>query len=134
MSFKKGQTVHHIGPWDDKACMVVTKLTVASCGKKQMLLVNGANEKFMGRNFLPTEVQCTLNIGDTCTVVESVFANLSDEQAEVKALEMAKAFKANRLARCRLCIKRNAKSEGYVRAMQTELAKIEAATPSFRWR
>ena len=51
--FTKGQPVTFLQSWDDKGTVSIHELFVYSCGRKQMILVNAAGEKFAGQFFSP---------------------------------------------------------------------------------
>lgn len=126
--FKKGDTVHYVGPTDwEGGPFRISTATVYSCGKKQMVLVNEAGEKFMGRLFRPQEAQTVQHDG---SVTSAVFAGLTDEQAEAKALEVAAAARAYLTALYTERLTNSTYNEASVREF---LARLAATTPSFVW-
>lgn len=126
--FTKGEKVHYITTWNDKAKVAIYSLTVYSCGAKQMVLVDAAGTKFAGSNFKPQTVQF-----EASGVVFAIVAKgLTDAQAEAKALELAASMKAYRANFINEKIARG--SEGhYLVHMRKELAEIQADAPAFVW-
>lgn len=132
--FKKGDKVHYIGAYNNKGKFGIHALTVYSCGKKQMVLVNAAGEKFMGCHFMPTEIQRMFNVAETEVVMDIVLGGLTDEQAEAKALELAAAYKPRQIRDYNEKIERWGHNPHYAASMRAEIAAVEADEVGFIWR
>lgn len=116
MSFVKGQPVTYLQNWDHQGTVRIYDLIVHSCGKKQMILVDGAGVKFQGRNFLPGEFQHS----------GRVVTRLSDADAEVAALQLGAEIVNDERARMERALAHWAKPEtdGYTIAMRQSIAKL----------
>ncbi len=132
-NFKKGDKVHFIRGHHTTSKYWIDALTVYSCGKKQMVLVDAAGKKFAGMAFLPTEIQQTMRCAGSEVVTGIVLAGLTDEQAEAKALEMSAVLKPHLIRDCNERIQKHSDSVGYVAAVRRDIATLEAEVPSFDW-
>lgn len=119
--FTKGQKVTYISNWDNKGTVKITNLVVASCGKKQMILVDEAGVKFQGANFRPQSEQYSHGV---------VFPRLTTEEAEASALEIAAKIIAYEEAHFARCLAGN-HGEGYNNAIRKSIAKLHQ--PDFKW-
>jgi hypothetical protein len=115
--FTKGQAVHFLQNWDSKGTVRVIDLVVHSCGKKQMVLVDEAGQKFQGRNFYPTEQQFACG---------RVVARLAKADAIAAALALGAEIVAQERARMERQIASYGYPEehGYTKAMRQSLAAL----------
>ena len=113
--FTKGQQVTFLQNWDDKGTVRVVDLTVYSCGKKQMVLVDAAGAKFQGRNFRPTEAQHGF-----CRVV----AKLTQADATAAALALGAEIVAAERSRFDRNLTIPGCGDGYYNAMRRDIAAL----------
>jgi hypothetical protein len=125
-TFTKNQAVYRISNWDRKGAFAITTATVHSCGKKQMVLNCVATGECLGRNYSPTVEQWD----------GEVRADLTAEQAEARALELAAKFIAGEITRWTYMIELNEGKEraSYIEGLKQHVAEMQAATPTFIWR
>lgn len=118
MSFAKGQPVTFLSNWDRKGTVRIVNLTVHSCGKKQMVLVDDTGVKFEGRFFKPMTDQGVLD--------GVVWPRLSDAEAEAAALALGQVIIEYELAHAERCIARYGYPEahGYTKAMRKGIAEL----------
>jgi hypothetical protein len=119
-NWKKGDKVTLFGHLNRKGGTYFKHMTVYSCGKKQMVLVDDAGEKFKGRHVQP---DCPY-----------VVARMSDEAA----LEQARALSVVDVWReaisLRLCLVRNPNaSPGYIAATRREEAALALVVEPAAW-
>jgi len=115
--FTKGQEVTLLQNWDGKGTVRIIDLTVNSCGKKQMILVDAAGAKFQGRNFYPTEAQ---------PGPDRVVARLSHDDAVAAALVLGAEIVAEERARIEKMLAHYGYPEthGYTKAMRRDQAAL----------
>lgn len=124
-TFTKNQAAFLINNWNLQGKFAITAATVHSCGKKQMVLNDAATGECLGRNFNPAVTQWD----------GEVRADLTAEQAEVRAVELAAEFLAKEIARLNNILARNADQDpSYLDGIKHDIAEMQAATPNFIWR
>ena len=126
--FAKGEKVALVGPWDNKGIFCCVLAEVYACGKKQMVLNRAGNAAdCLGRNFLPGEKQ-----------YGAKFVMRGHDAAAIEAAAFAAAieYRANELARYEACIARAGRvgGDGYVRAIEKDIAALKAAAPAVVWK
>lgn len=85
-AFTKGQKVTRIINWDSKGAFCFQQAIVESCGIKRMTLKCEESGHMMGRDFKPVAG----GEGDYTNC--HTFPRVSDEEAAVKCVELAKAY------------------------------------------
>jgi hypothetical protein len=116
-TFTKGQPVTFLQNWDDKGTVRIVGLTVYSCGKKQMVLVDDVGAKFEGRRFYPGETQHSYS---------RVVARLTKDDAVAAALALGAEIVAAERDRKEQLIARYDFGEqaGYTKAMRRDIAAL----------
>ena len=114
-TFTKGQPVTFLQNWDDKGTVRIVELTVCSCGKKQMVLVDGSGTKFQGHHFLPVEAQ----YGHS-----RVVARLSHEDAVAAAMVLGAEIVAAERSRYEHALTIPGCGDGYYNAMRRDIAAL----------
>lgn len=124
--FRKGQPVTLFSDWDRKGSVRVANLTVHSCGKKQMILVDESGAKFEGSNFLPSVGQYpSQRISETERFhFAEVHPRMSDEDAESYALHLGAKFVEKHRADMEELIKGSSGDTGYIQAMRKKIAEL----------
>ena len=116
-TFTKGQPVTFLQNWDDKGTVRIVDLTVYSCGKKQMVLVDGSGTKFEGRHFYPGETQHSYS---------RVVARLTKDDAVAAALALGAeivAAERDRKEQLIACYDFGEQA-GYTKAMRLDIAAL----------
>ena len=117
--FTKGQAVTLFGSWDNFGTVRVVNLTVHSCGKKQMVLVDERGAKFEGRHFMPRVQQQDWALG--C----QVHPRMTADDAHAHALAMGAAIVEHERARYeRLIAIHHDAGRGYLDAMRADIARL----------
>lgn len=126
-TFKKGDTATVIQVADSHGGLVwVTEnLTVYSCGKQQMVLVDAAGEKFQGKHFSPTG-RCEWTAERGYAHGELVLH--ADEDAMAAADEMGRTYRQAEAEKYNRIIERGEGGAGYLRAMEQHLMDAKALT------
>lgn len=119
-AFVKGQKVTLLSDWDRKGGASVKHLVVASCGKKQMVLMTEDGLKYQGKNFEPQPVQYSSAV---------VFDRLTNAEAEVMALRLGQWVIAREIAHCLRRISSGG-SDAYIRAITKQCDELQSAEPS----
>jgi hypothetical protein len=123
IAFTKGQKVTLLQNWNCLGKVRVAQLTVHSCGRKRMILVDDAGEKFEGQFWRPRSDQGAFT---------EVHAQMAPEAAEEAALDLGARILASERERVSAAL---ARAQGpalssYATAMKRNLAAIEASVPS----
>lgn len=116
-TFTKGQAVTFLQNWDSKGTVRIVDLTVYSCGKKQMVLVDGSGTKFEGRHFYPSETQHSYS---------RVVARLTKDDAVAAALALGAEVVAGERGRMEKMIAHYDYGEqaGYTKAVRRDIAAL----------
>jgi hypothetical protein len=116
-TFTKGQPVTFLQNWDSKGTVRIVELTVYSCGKKQMVLVDGSGTKFEGRHFYPSETQHSYS---------RVVARLTKDDAVAAALALGAEVVAGERGRMEKMIAHYDYGEqaGYTKAVRRDIAAL----------
>lgn len=115
--FTKNQDVTLLQNWDHKGTVRIVDLVVYSCGRKQMVLVNAAGEKFEGRFFQPVEDQIMFS---------RVVPRLSPADAQAAARELGAAVVLAARARMQAAIASIGYGEdhGYTKAVRADIGQL----------
>lgn len=127
----KGNRLTQIASWNNKGTFSITQAEVYSCGKKQMVLNVAGSDECLGRNYRPGLDQG--GFGHNCIFL---FPEMTNEEAEAKALELGAGMIAHEIARLkdRIEFYRNRDGridEGFERSINKDIAELEASTPAF---
>ena len=124
-TFKKGDTVTHLQVADSHGGLVwvTDDLTVYSCGKQQMVLVDAAGEKFQGKHFSPTG-RCEWTAERGYAHGELVLH--ADEDAMAAADEMGRAYRQAEVAKYIGISERGEGGAAYLRTMEQHLMDAKA--------
>lgn len=107
MSFRKGDLVTMLSDWDSKGSVSVRDLVVHSCGRKQMVLVDGTGAKFQGAFFDPsgsmfrTRVVPRLSVADAEAAGLAFAAGVVFARWQARKLSMVERRRARQVATAR---------------------------------
>lgn len=115
--FTKNQPITLFINRNNKGSVQVHDLIIYSCGKKQMVLVNEAGEKFTGANWRPQEEQSSFH---------RVTPRKTVEEADAYATSLAQHIVASEKARMENCISHYGYPEehGYTRTVRKNIADL----------
>jgi hypothetical protein len=130
-TFRKGDRVTLLMDWDREGTVRVADLTVHSCGRKQMVLVDDAGVQFERRFFQPTMLQPGGSCAEGGVAVVQVYPQLDPAVAETLACGLGAAVVTEQRAHFEARIaeataQQFAYWQGYVASMQRSLAALHA--------